>query len=38
MRCPFGLIIGNYFFCTIAIDKDDEKKFFKMFNEHPEML
>lgn len=22
MRCPFGLIIGDYFFCTITIDKD----------------
>ena len=22
MRCPFGLIIGDYFFCVIAIYKD----------------
>lgn len=22
MRCPFGLIIGGYFFCAITIDKD----------------
>lgn len=22
MRCPFGLIIGDYFFCAITIDKD----------------
>ena len=22
MRCPFGLIIGDYFFCIITIDKD----------------
>lgn len=22
MRCHFGLIIGNYFFCAITIDKD----------------
>ena len=22
MRCPFGLIIGGYFFCVITIDKD----------------
>jgi hypothetical protein len=22
MRCPFGLISGDYFFCIITIDKD----------------
>lgn len=22
MRCPFGLIVGDYFFCAITIDKD----------------
>lgn len=22
MRCPFGLIIGDYFFCVITIYKD----------------
>lgn len=22
MRCPFGLISGDYFFCVITIDKD----------------
>lgn len=26
MRCPFGLIIGDYFFCTITIDKDGAAK------------
>ena len=26
MRCPFGLIIGDYFFCAITIDKDGAVK------------
>lgn len=26
MRCPFGLIIGDYFFCAITIDKDGAAK------------
>ena len=26
MRCPFGLIVGDYFFCAITIDKDGAAK------------
>ena len=26
MRCPFGLIFGDYFFCAITIDKDGAVK------------
>ena len=26
MRCPFGLIVSDYFFCAITIDKDGAAK------------
>lgn len=26
MRCPYGLIVSDYFFCAITIDKDGAAK------------